>query len=210
MRKATLLLCAGMLLSATSARAEMAGEGGKEYGKAGIIDFGATFSGGTTTTEYDDAGEANDTTSVILAPTVAYFLIDSLALVGQLSVGIVNQDEGGVKVDATGFGLGLGAAYLVNLGALHAGPAVLLRYDTLNAKVDLGPGLKGDFEESGPGATIAAIGKLPVGGGGLINLSLYYTQRMIDQSIDLGPALKSDDSGTDSTIGTSVGFSVYF
>lgn len=208
MRKATLLLCAGMLLSATSAQAEMAGEGGKEYAKAGVIDVGATFTGGTSTTEYDDAGEV-DETQVILAPTVAYFLMDGVALVGQVNVGLLQSDDGALEIDATLFGLGLGAAYLMDLGSLHVGPALLLRYDSLTAKLDAGA-LSGDFEESGPGATAAVIGKLPVGGGGLINLSLYYTHRMIDTSFDLGPGLSGDDEGTDSTIGTSVGFSVYF
>lgn len=96
MRKATLLMCAGIMLSATSAQAEMAGEGGKEYAKAGVIDLGLTFTGGTNTTEYDDAGEA-DETLVLLAPTIGYFLIDSLALVGQISVGLQNTEEGALK-----------------------------------------------------------------------------------------------------------------
>lgn len=208
MRKATLLLCAGMLLSATSARAEMSGDGGKEYGKAGVIDLGLSFTGGTSTTEYDDA-EKTDETTVLLSPTIAYFLIDGLALVGQLNAGLQNSKEGDFKIDATGFGLGLGAAYLVDLGSMHVGPALLLRYDTVTAKIDAGV-LEGDFEESGPGATAAVVGKLPVGGGGLINLSLYYTHRMIETSFDLGPGLSGDDEGTNSTIGTSVGFSVYF
>lgn len=97
----------------------------------------------------------------------------------------------------------------MDLGSLFVGPALVVRYDTVSAKIDAGV-LEGDFEESGPGATAAVLGKLPVGGGGLINLSLYYTHRMIDTSFDLGPGLSGDDSGTDSTIGTSVGFSVYF
>src|SRR5688572_14741484 len=96
-----------------------------DYGKAGVIEVGGAIAIQNDSTAVKPKGGTETTTTVTsieLAPEVGYFLMDQLELIGRLAITSSSTDDETTKSSSSGFGLGVGAAYMLPMGGIHVGP----------------------------------------------------------------------------------------
>lgn len=178
-----------------------------DYGKAGVIEVGgevAIRNDSTATKPKGGTETTSTTTSITLAPEVGYFLMDQLELLGRLAITSSSTDNEGAKSSSSGFGLGVGAAYMLPMGGIHVGPRGTLgfRSDTIgddDAKITY----------SGPEIRIGGVAKVPFGGGGALGagLDITYIPGSFSGSGD-AKGFEGDATLTGFGIGTS--FSVFW
>lgn len=205
MKRSIMLFASGLLLTSGSALA-------KDYGDAGTIELGGdfVFTSSSAKLEDDDTGFKTDNTGTDLeiAPSAYYYLIDGLPLIVSLELGMssdTDNESSPKETDTTqGFGLGLGTGYFVKVGKARIGPAISLGFSTETQKSDSDDS---EITRSGPEVTIAGLAKLPIGTGGVITAGLFIENEMQTEKV------KDVDGEADVntlSIGTSIGFSVFF
>jgi hypothetical protein len=208
MKRTAAILTAGALLASGSAWA-------KDYGDAGTIEIGGNVSFGSSTTKFTETESAipgdQDTvdetgTAIDVSPEVTFFLLPGLALFGNLGLGMSTTDDKLDDSKTTGqdMRVGVGAGYLLPIGKSRIGPAARLNYISESETDDSG-GTKTETTLTGQGVTVAGVAKLPIGGGGVITAALFVDYAMLAADAD---GAKADVTRT--TIGTSVGVSIWF
>lgn len=208
MKRTAAILTAGALLASGSALA-------KDYGDAGTIEVGGTVGFGSSTTKMHETESAvpgdqdtvdESSTTIDLSPEVTFYLLPGLALLGSIGIGMDSTDDklDDSKNSSQDMRIGVGAGYLLPIGKSRIGPAARLNYISGTDTDDDGT-TKTETKVTGQGVTVAGVAKLPIGGGGVITAALFMDYDM----------LKSDTEGskadvTRTTIGTSVGVSIWF
>lgn len=176
----------------------------RDYGEAGTIELGGGLSIGNTTQDFDNGGK-DTRTDITISPEVGYFVMDGLIVLGTLGLGMSSVDyEGDEKDESTDISVGAGAGYLLPVGIARIGPAARVRYIMDEFKSTSG-GTTSTTDVTGMGFDIAGVAKLPVGSGGVITASLFYS--MENLTAKSGGAEGDLDR---TAIGTSVGFSIFF
>lgn len=176
-----------------------------EYGATGTIEVGGEVSiqSGSTAYAIDGAGSAGEsttsTTEITLAPEVGYFLMDKLELIGRLAITSASSDDETTKTTSSGFGLGVGAAYLLPMGGIHVGPKATLGYGSNSIDNDVFKAT-----ESGPEIKLGGVAKVPFGTGGILGADLGITYRMGSLSGDV------EGDATFMGFGLGTSFSVYW
>lgn len=179
-----------------------------DYGKAGVIEVGGAIAIQSDSIAVKPKGGEEGTTKVMtmsIAPEVGYFLMDQLELLGRLSLeNSSSEPEGGDKTTTSGFGLGVGAAYMLPMGGIHVGPRGTLGFSTESSGVD-----SDKLTYSGPEIRIGGVAKVPFGGGGALGAGLDITYA--PQSLS-GSGIYKDVEG-DATLtgfGLSTSFTVFW
>ena len=179
-----------------------------DYGKAGVIEVGGEVRIQSNSVAVKPDGGEEATTSIMevtLAPEVGYFLMDQLELLGRLAISTSSsKPDGGDATTTNGFGLGVGAAYMLPMGGIHVGPRALLGFSSTTSGVE-----KDTLTYSGPEIRIGGVAKVPFGGGGALGAGLDITYA--PQSVSGAGAFK-DAKGSATTTGFGLGtsFSVYW
>lgn len=180
----------------------------KEYGKAGTIELGGSFSAGTSTVELeDDAGDKTKTTNsgLSIGPDVGFFLLPGIELIGALRLGYEIEDDDTVTDTTSSLGLGVGGGILLPVGRARIGPQMLLTYTSqTQTSKDTSDDTETEVTFVGPGVRLQGVAKLPIGEGGIITAGLYMEYFELEIGGD------ADDTQTHTEFGTAVGFSVYF
>ena len=163
----------------------------KQYGRAGTFEVAGNFTLSNTTSDYDDSGETERSETTI-APTVGFYLMDAVELLGDIRITntSINDTDGSVLA------IGAGAGYFIPVGAIRVGPQILFRYYSEEI---------GDFKDTGPGATVGAAAKVPIGTGGLLITGFNYDYLMTERE-----ANGNKEDGTVSGYAFTVGFGIYF
>lgn len=182
------------------------------YGKPGQIEAGGLFSieSETQTLKLDAPGADEikiTNTTLLLAPTVGYFVADGVQVIGQLELGQISSKLEGDSDpnNATLIILGAGGGYFLDLGVARVGPQLLLRYGTFT----FSDGDEFESSSTGFGAQLGAFVKLPINSGGVLQAGLVYDHLQVtDTTEDAG--VEFEEEGTETQIGVRVGFSVYF
>ena len=193
------------IVSALLAAAPAAAADG-DYGTTGILEVGGSFAI-VSQSEDPEGGTTTDLTGIDLSPTIGYFVSDGLQIIGQLPVQNFRVDGGGDKASVTNIGVGVGAAYLFQAANAHVGPQFVARY--FMSTIDVSGTFDAKIEDSGPGANVALVAKVPVGGGGVLGASLFMDYMQVSRDIEFAGISGSDD-GTVTSLGTAVTFSVFF
>ncbi len=180
------------------------------YGGAGTIEIGGTFGLANTDEDYDDA-PGSTTTSVDVVPAVNLFLADGFALVGELEYRHAEAKGEGSSFTATAdvLGFGAGAAYYLPVGPVRIGPSVTLHFIQANLDIEgdfLGVPISLESTTTGPGARVGVAMKAPVGGGGVVTAGMSYTFRDLENEV----TGFGKEKGTQTSIGATFGFGVYF
>lgn len=173
-----------------------------EYGATGTIEVGGEVSIQSGSTAIKPKGGTESTTSttdITLAPEVGYFLMDKLELIGRLAITSSSSDDETTKTTSSGFGLGVGAAYLLPMGGIHVGPKATLGYASRSTDNDVFK-----YTQAGPEIKLGGVAKVPFGTGGILgaDLGLTYSPQSISGDFE------GDATFTGFGIGTS--FSVYW
>lgn len=200
----TNVICFAIASALLLARPALAADG--EYGTPGTIEVGGSMAI-VSQSEDPEGGETIDIMTILLQPAVGYFVSDGFQLIGQLPVQNSKFDAGAIEATLTTIGLGAGAAYLFPVGGAHVGPQFVARYSMTT--VDYSGAIDLKLEDAGPGANVAVVAKVPVGGGGVIGASLFFDYTQVSRDVSSGGASASDD-GTITGIGTAVTFNVFF
>lgn len=164
----------------------------KEYGDAGTFEVGGQFHLGSSTKKYDKADVKIEMQDTTIQPNAGFFVTDSIQVIGDLTISNYKVDD----TDGNRFALGVGAGYLLKVGALRVGPEVLVRY--YNEKF-------GDTTENGPGAALQGALKVPIGTGGLLTASAGLS--FFTATAKSGGA---KDDVTTQSFDTLVGFAIWF
>ena len=170
----------------------------KLYGQAGTFEVAGNFSFGSQTSDYDDAGKQT-TAFTTISPSGGFFLMDAVQILGDVRVtNATTEFEGGGERTSQELSIGVGAGYFIGIGAIRVGPQMLLRYYSLTIE-------QGSAEQSdtGPGVSIGAALKVPIGSGGLVIAGLNYDYLTTSRK-------EPKDEGTVSGYATTVGFGIYF
>lgn len=208
MKRTAAILTAGALLASGSAWA-------KDYGDAGTIEVGGTASFGSRTTKLTesessipgDQDVADETSTTIdISPEVTFYLLPGLALLGSIGIGTDSTDDKAFdnKSTSQSMNVGVGAGYFLPIGKARIGPGARLKYISETQTDDDGTS-KEEATLTGQGVTVAGVAKLPIGGGGVITAALFMDYDMLKADSD---GAKADVTRT--TVGTSVGVSIWF
>lgn len=177
-----------------------------DYGTTGVIEVGGEVSLQNNSTATKPKGGSESTssgTSIRIAPEVGYFMMDQLELIGALRISSASTGGDGPKSSATGFGLGLGAAYLLPMGGIHVGPRATLGFGSDSVSSGEGAG-KVKYSTAGPEINIGGVAKVPFGTGGILGAGLNITYAP--------KSISGDFKGSSTTTGFGLGtsFSVYW
>lgn len=198
MRKFSILAVAAVLGFPAMAFADYGTEGGIEVG--GEVSLQNT----STATKPKGGSESTSTeTSIRLVPEVGYFLMQHVELIGALRISSSSTGGDGAKSSASGFGLGVGAAYFIPLGGIHVGPRATIGFGS--DSVSSGSGAtKFKYSAAGPEINLGGVAKVPFGTGGILGagLNITYAQKSISGDF------KGSQTVTGFGLGTS--FSVYW
>lgn len=180
-----------------------------DYATTGVIEVGgevAMQNDSRATKPKGGTEQTTKTTTITLAPEVGYFLMDQLELLGRLAITSSSSDTEGAKSSSSGFGLGVGAAYMLPVSTIYVGPRGMLGYSSATS------GSEGDtITFSGPEIRIGGVAKVlfAKGPGGILGAGLDITYA--PQTLSGAGAFK--DAEGDSTLtgfGISTSFSVYW
>jgi hypothetical protein len=202
MRIRILLLTAALCSFALSAHA-------KQFGDSGTIEIGGSFSFQNGTTKIEpEQGDAieYDTQEMRVAPTVGFFFGKKIEGVARLSLVNVSSDASGTKSSGSGAGVDAGFAYLINIGAMRAGPQLLVGYSTSSSKSDLADS---EYSEAGPGAEIGAVLKVPFGAGAVLGAGVGFRYDMSTYENDVGGTVSKGEA-TSTDLAVSASFGVFF
>lgn len=191
--KAIVFAFAAAMLAPAAAQA-------REYGKFGTVEIGGSFNAAQTTADYGDEAPTTTTLGGSVQPFVGLFVLPGFQVFANAEVGYANvktegQDEGDTAQTMAG---GAGGAILIGIGKARLGPSLAIRYVEETYTPDGGD--KTDVRV-GPGAEVAGLAKLSVGGGGIITIAVFASHDLLSNETD-------DFART--TIGTRGGFSIYF
>ena len=170
-----------------------------DYGTTGATEVGGGVSIQSVSYTYKPKGSSTDnttsTTAITLAPEVGYFVMDQIELVGRLALTNTNTEG----FNTTGFGLGVGAAYLLPMNGIHVGPKATLGFSSTTYSED-------EFSAtlSGPVINIEGVAKVPFGTGGVLGagLGLTYAPQTISGDVE--------GSQTVTGFGLATSFSVFW
>ena len=202
-----IILAAGLMLTSTTALA-------KDYGDSGTIEIGGdvSFASTASKTEDKDVDFKQDTsgTAMELQPSLYYYLLDGLPLIVSLELSSEsstdNESDPKETDTTTGFGIGLGTGYFLKVGKARIGPAISFGFGNETQTSKAGSA-ETEVTRSGPEVTIGGLAKLPVGTGGVITAGLFIEQEMQKEKVK---DVDGEADVTTTSIGTSVGFSVFF
>ena len=205
MKRLTAILIVGAVFASASAWA-------KEYGDAGTIEVGGTVAFGSRTTKLTDKDTDEDavdesSTTIDVSPEVSYFVMPGVAVLGRIGIGMTDTDDKlfDEKSSSQDMEIGVGGAYLLNLGKARVGPGLLVRYisETEAFEDDTG---EDETTLTGQGVTAGGLLKLPIGGGGVITAALFLDYDMLQAEFEGG----GEADVTRMTFGTTVGASIWF
>ena len=180
-----------------------------DYATTGVIEVGGEVAIQSNSTAVKPKGgteTTTKTTSITLAPEVGYFLMDQLELLGRLAITSSSSDDETTKSTSSGFGLGVGAAYMLPVSTIYVGPRGTLGFTSATS------GSEGDtLTFSGPEIRIGGVAKVlfAKGPGGILGAGLDITYA--PQTLSGAGAFK--DAEGDATLtgfGLSTSFTVYW
>lgn len=200
-------LAAGLMLTSTTALA-------KDYGDSGTIEIGGDVSFASTSSKTEDKDvdfkQDSSGTAMEVQPSLYYYLLDGLPLIVSLELtsesSTDNESDPKETDTTTGFGLGLGTGYFLKIGKARIGPAISLGFANETQKSKAGSA-ETEVTRSGPEVTIGGLAKLPVGTGGVITAGLFIENEMQTEKVK---DVDGEAEVNTLSIGTSVGFSVWF
>lgn len=182
-----------LVLSAGSAHA-------REYGKFGTVEIGGSFNAAQTTADYGDEGGTTTTLGGTVQPFAGLFVLPGVQVFANAELGYANVKAEGDQDGSTSQTMagGVGGAVLIGIGRARLGPSLGIRYveETFTPE----GGEKANVRV-GPGAELAGVAKLQVGGGGIITVAVFAAHDLLEDEAD---------SFTRTTVGTRGGFSIYF
>lgn len=188
------LAAVALLLGAGTAHA-------REYGKFGTVEIGGAFNAAQTTADYGDEGGGTTTTlGGTVQPFAGLFVLPGVQVFANAELGYANVKAEGDQDGTTSqtMGGGVGGAVLIGIGRARLGPSLAIRY--VEESITLEGGDKTNVR-TGPGAEVAGVAKLQIGGGGIVTIAVFAGHDLLEDEVD---------SFTRTTIGTRGGFSIYF
>jgi hypothetical protein len=172
----------------------------RRYGSQGTLEISGSLALTSTASVFETSvGElAGTLMDVELKPTVGYFVIDGLAVELSPFLGYQKTDvEDSPETSSVSLGAVLGVGYYFELGPVRLGPEAFAGY--ASTVYDDGTEAKGSGPTFGGGAAL----KLPIGTGGLVDLSAGYRFESDD-------ATNFADSISTNGLAVSAGLGIFF
>ncbi len=182
----------------------------EDYAMPGQLEAGGLFELSNVVDDPETDGDDKLVTSVVrVAPVVGYFATKHLEFLGELDLRTVTErdEEFSAHSVRTDVSVGVGAGYFIRIGNLHVGPRALVRIHMATVVVSGAEPTGQDLQ--GPGAHVGLQAKVPVGGGGVVAIGVGVDRDRLRSSLS-GFGDLDDDTGTQTTVGTQLGFLLYF
>jgi outer membrane protein W len=141
----------------------------------------------------------------VFSPSIAYYVIDNLALTVVASYAQEEQDDGTSKVDITDTAFGAGVEYNIPMGGAIV-PFVGASLQYFSEDHDESGGTLNDEEFNGTAIEVDAGVKFMVNDRSSVNFLLSYLMGTVEPTI--GGSSQDDVDITDMSVG--VGYSIYF
>lgn len=172
----------------------------REYGKFGTVEIGGSFNAGQTTVDFGDEGGKATTLAGTVQPFAGIFVLPGFQVFANAEVGYANVKADGEDTGATSqtMGGGVGGAVLIGVGRARLGPSLAVRYIQETFEPDGGEAVD---VRVGPGAEVAGVAKLQIGGGGIITVAVFASHDLLENETD---------GFSRTAVGTRGGFSIYF
>lgn len=158
---------------------------------------------------FDESVDDTSTTTVSLQPIIGYFVAPRLQLIAGPTISWIREspdedDEDSDAITATGLGARVGAGYYIPSGPIFVGPRAQVGYEHVSVGA-------GDVDVTANNWLFQGAGALrvPVGGGGLLDLAVVVDYLIGKTETDVvGMPVEVDT--TNLSVGLQAGFFVYF